>query len=388
MTPWTANTAIVDLKTKFLSQKLKASKNNVDYQMPEKSACINVPKTDGQTTIVIANSLGIVNKKLQVKGDEQSVYIPIVRKPTDAELKEIKRQLPNVKVSTSTFMERPERKVSIVQALEGKLPPHLLVSLPRAMDVVGDIAIVEIPEELEAYKSTVGKAVLQMNKNLRTVLAKIGAVSGEYRVREFSMIAGEPKTFTLHKEHGCVYHVDLAKVYFSPRLSFEHNRVASLVKPDETVVDLFAGVGPFSVLIAKKQPHVEVYAVDANTAAFESLKKNVRVNRVEDRVFPILGDARQVVRERLAHVADRVIMNLPEKALEFVDVACQATALSGGAIHFYSFVKASESMQNLHRLLKESVEECGRKVERILESRFVRETAPYEWQAVIDAELR
>jgi tRNA (guanine37-N1)-methyltransferase len=388
MTPWTANTAIVDLKTKFLSQKLKASKNNVDYQMPEKSACINVPKTDGQTTIVIANSLGIVNKKLQVKGDEQSVYIPIVRKPTDAELKEIKRQLPNVKVSTSTFMERPERKVSIVQALEGKLPPHLLASLPRAMDVVGDIAIVEIPEELEAHKSTVGKAVLQMNKNLRAVLAKIGAVSGEYRVREFSMIAGEPKTFTLHKEHGCVYHVDLAKVYFSPRLSFEHNRVASLVEPDETVVDLFAGVGPFSVLIAKKQPHAKVYAVDANTAAFEFLKKNVRVNRVEDRVFPILGDARQVVRERLAHVADRVIMNLPEKALEFVDVACQATALSGGVIHFYSFVKASEPMQNLHRLLKESVEECGRKVERILESRFVRETAPYEWQAVIDAELR
>jgi tRNA (guanine37-N1)-methyltransferase len=362
-------------------------KYNVDKRMPRKSACLKVPKIHGETAMLTANRLGLVNKELQVKSDEQSVYIPMRQRPSEAKLTEIRKQLPDALVVTSSFMERPKPRVSIIQELEGELPPHLLASLPHAMDVVGDIAVVEIPEELENYKSKVGEAILHVNKNLRTVLAKVGAVGGVYRVRDFSVIAGEPRTFTVHREHGCVYRVDLSKVYFSPRLSFEHNRVASFVKQGETVVDLFAGVGPFSVLIAKKQPNAKVYAVDANPAAFEFLQKNVRLNRVEDRVFPILGDARQAVCEKLAHVADRAIMNLPGKALEYVDVACDAIEVSDGVIHFYSFVKVSESMQNLEQLLKKRVEECGRKVERILGSRFVRETAPYEWQAVIDAEI-
>ena len=356
--------------------------------MPEKSACLKVSKTSGETAIATANRLGLVDKNLHVKSDERFVYIPMARKPSEAVLKEIRKRVPDAEIAKSAFTERPKRKVSIIELLEGKLPPHLLASLPRAMDVIGDIAVVEIPEELGAYKSIVGEAVLQMNKNLRTVLAKVGAVSGAYRVREFSAIAGEPRTDTVHKEHGCVYSLDLAKVYFSPRLSFEHNRVASLVKEGETVVDMFAGVGPFSVLIAKKHSDIKVYAVDANPAAVEFLQKNVRVNRVEGKVIPILGDARQVVCEKLAHVADRVIMNLPEKALDYVDAACHATKHSGGIVHFYSFVKVSESLQNLQQLLEESVGKCGRKVEKILGSRFVRETAPYEWQAVIDAEIR
>jgi tRNA (guanine37-N1)-methyltransferase len=246
---------------------------------------------------------------------------------------------------------------------------------------------IEIPPELEAYKAVVGKAFLKLNKNVRTVLAKAGAVSGTYRLRELSIVAGEMNTATVHKEHGCQYYVDLAKAYFSPRLSFEHHRVASLVREGETVLDMFAGVGPFAIQIAKAREKVKVYAVDANPSAIEFLEKNVRLNRVEDKVVPILGDAKEVVKQRLSGVGDRVIMNLPERATEFVCAACRALRPSGGMIHFYGFVEASESLENMQAGFAQSVEHCGRRVEKVLFSRLVRATAPYEWQFVLDAKI-
>jgi len=255
------------------------------------------------------------------------------------------------------------------------------------MDFVGDIAIIEIPTELNAHKNVIGEAVLKAHKNVRTVLAKAGAVSGTYRLREFSIIAGEPKTETIHKEYGCQYYVDLAEAYFSPRLSHEHDRVASLVKEDETVVDLFAGVGPFAILIAKTHEKVKVYAIDVNPQAVEFLKKNVRLNRGEGKVHSILGDAKQIVKQRLSGVADRVIMNLPEKAIEFVGAACEAIKPTGGIVHFYSFVDSSNTLENVKLHFIDAVEKSGRKVGKILFSRFVRATAPYEWQAVLDAKI-
>jgi tRNA (guanine37-N1)-methyltransferase len=261
-----------------------------------------------------------------------------------------------------------------------------LAVLPHSADIVGDIAVIEIPQKLESHKALIGKAVLKAYKNVKTVLAKASVVSGVYRLREFETIAGENRTVTLHKEHGCQYCVDVAKAYFSPRLSYEHNRVASLVNEGETVADLFAGVGPFAVLIGKTHKTVKVYAVDMNPDAVEFLERNTRLNRVENRVYPILGDARQVVEQRLYGVADRVIMNLPEKAIEFVDAACKALKPEGGVIHFYGFVDASNSVENLQTQFVKAVEKYDRKVVSV-SSKLVRATAPYEWQTVMDAKI-
>lgn len=262
-----------------------------------------------------------------------------------------------------------------------------MASLPRALDIVGDIAIIEIPAELKAHERLIGEAILTVHKNVRTVLAKAGAVSGTYRLREFEVVAGENKTATLHKEYGCKYHFDIAKAYFSPRLSQEHKRVASLVKKSETVVDLFAGVGPFSVLIAKNNAEAKVYAVDINPEAIEFLERNIRLNRVENRVIPIQGDARRAVEERLMGVADRVVMNLPGKAIEFVDTACRAIKPAGGMVHYYAFIRLPDSLENMQLCFSEAVEKTGRKVDAFLFAKTIRETAPYEWQVVLDAKI-
>jgi tRNA (guanine37-N1)-methyltransferase len=355
--------------------------------MPKESLCVKVPKIHGEKAIILANKLEIAKRELEIQRNKNFIYIPLIRQPSANELETLKEQVSDCEILTYTFPERKKRVKTFVELLVDKLSPHLLASLPRAIDLVGDIAIIEIPPELDAYKHIIGEAILETHKNVRTVLAKAGAISGTYRLREFSVIAGEPKTETIHREHGCQYYVDLAKAYFSPRLSYEHKRVASLIEEGETVIDLFAGVGPFAVQIAKTHENVEVYAIDVNPNAVEFLKRNIRLNRVEGKVHPILGDAKQVVKERLSGVADRVIMNLPEKAIEFVEAACKALKPEGGMVHFYSFVSVSDSLENVKLRFIEAVEKCGRKVEKIFFSRLVRATAPYEWQAVLDAKI-
>jgi tRNA (guanine37-N1)-methyltransferase len=356
--------------------------------MPKKIKCIRVPKHQGEKALVLASKLKVLDKEFEIQRDNNFVYIPLISQPSEDSLKTLTEERVSYEICTRSFKERKKPKASLVELLEMELPSHLLASLPHAVDFVGDIAIIEIPPELEAHKKIIGNAVLKANKSVRTVLAKAGAVSGAYRLRELDFIAGERRTETVHREFGCQYRVDVTKAYFSPRLSYEHNRVASLVKEGETVADLFTGVGPFAILIAKTHKKVKVYAIDANPSAFEYLKTNIRLNRVIAKVHPFLGDARQVVSEKMVGVADRAIMNLPEKAIEFVDTACNAVKAEGGILHFYSFVNASNSIETIGARFSEAVEKAGRKVVEVLPSRMVRETAPYEWQAVLDISIR
>jgi tRNA (guanine37-N1)-methyltransferase len=356
--------------------------------MSKQSVGLKVPKTQGKNAIALVKKLKIGDRNLQIQRDKEFIYIPLLSQPPKTVLTMLKRRIANLEVTSYTFPKRGGEARTLMEVLDGKLPPHLLAVLPRSADIVGDLAIVEVPPELEPHKNILGEAILKIHKNVKTVLAKAGAVSGTFRLREFTVIAGERKTITVHKEHGCQYYVDVAKAYFSPRLSHEHKRVASLVKEGETVVDLFAGVGPFSVLIAKIHKSVKVYAVDANPDAIEFLGRNARLNRVESEVCPILGDARQVAEKRLQGHADRVIMNLPEKAMKFVDAGCQVLKPEGGIMHFYSFINASDSVDSLKQRFAEAVEKQGRKISGIPSSRLVRETAPFEWQIVLDAVMR
>ncbi|MEM3824434.1 MAG: hypothetical protein QXH87_05810, partial [Candidatus Bathyarchaeia archaeon] len=122
----------------------------------KKSTCLKVLKNFGEKAIILANKLEIVDKELEIKRDEAFSYVPLNRQPSEEELKTLREQLPNCEISTEIFHER-KRQVAFTDLLEDKLPPHLLASLPRALDFVGDIAIIEIPPELEAYKTLVGE---------------------------------------------------------------------------------------------------------------------------------------------------------------------------------------------------------------------------------------
>ncbi|MCW3982729.1 MAG: class I SAM-dependent methyltransferase family protein [Candidatus Bathyarchaeota archaeon] len=356
--------------------------------MTKTSVCLKVPKQQGEKTIALAAKLGLINKVLGITRDDKFLFVPLVRQPDNAELTALQNGVSLLEVTRSDFEEKKQPSETLTQALQTKLPPELLAMVPQAFDIVGDIVIIEIPPQLKPHQTLIGETILQTHKNIKTVLGKAGDISGVYRIRDYTFIAGIQKTSTIHREFGCAYHVDVAKAYFSPRLSHEHMRVASQVQSGEVVADLFAGVGPFSVLIGKQCPEAKVYAVDLNPDAVELLKLNVRVNRVDNRVFAVCADAREIAKGKLKGAADRVIMNLPETAIEFVDAACNAIKPEGGIVHFYGFVRAPDAVENLKQRFTEQFKGCSRKVQKFLYAKAIRETAPFESQIVLDAEIK
>jgi tRNA (guanine37-N1)-methyltransferase len=370
------------------SNNHKPRKQHAAKQPTSKAYALKVPKSLGEKTIRLAVNLGLLERSLEIMSKDDSLLIPLAQKPIPAQIKEIQKALPQYSLSVHEFQAQPKPLQTAFEIAADQLSPYLLAVFPRSMDFVGEIAIVEVPDELWEHKALIGEAVLKAHKHVRTVLAKGGAVKGVRRLREYEVIAGVPSTNTVHREHGCMYHLDLSKAYFSPRLSHEHLRVASQVQENETVVDMFAGIGPFSVLAAKLHSNVKVYAVDVNPDAVRYLERNAAVNRVLEKVVPILGDVRQVIRERLLGKADRVIMNLPEKAVEYIDAACKALKSEGGVIHFYAFSRTSTPLENAKKQLSKAIKNQNRKVEDFPAARIVREVAPRKWQIVLDIVVR
>jgi tRNA (guanine37-N1)-methyltransferase len=351
------------------------------------AVCLKTSKSLGEKVISLAHKLELVNKTLFIKSQHDHLWIPLIRQPNQDELLQLTDVAPQLVVDAEDFVEKRPAVESLDNVLKRQLPPNLHSSIPHSFDVVGDIAVIEISSELTTYKETIGQAILKTHKNIKSVHAKAGAISGVYRVRDLTHIAGENRTQTIYNEYSCQYHIDLAKAYFSPRLSQEHHRVASLVGAGEVVADLFAGVGPFAIPIGKLCPTAKVYAADINPDAVELLKINAKTNKVEKQIYPLLGDARELANGKLQGVADRVIMNLPETAIDFIDVACKTLKSTGGLIHFYGFIRKPDTIDDLKARFTCVVEQQGRRVVTFHCIKSVRETAPYEQQIVLDAQI-
>lgn len=270
-------------------------------------------------------------------------------------------------------------------ALMGQLSDEELRGF-RAFDIIGHIAVVKLPNELLPKRYLIGQALMQVHRNVRTVLNQITPVRGEFRTRELEVIAGEPCTETVHRESGCVFKADLAQVYFSPRLAHERLRIASQVKPGEVVTNMFAGVGCYSIIIAKRSKAAKIYSIDKNPVAVHYLRENIRINKVGDRVVPILGDAREVV-PQLAGRADRVLMPLPELAREFFDVALKALKRDGGVIHFYDYGRQPEIFGPSLEFARNAAAIEGREVE-LLDGRAIRSYAPRCYHIALDLSVR
>ncbi len=258
-----------------------------------------------------------------------------------------------------------------------------------AFDMIGDLAIIKMPNHPEIDAGEVARSVMARHKNIKSVFVQTTEVDGDFRLRELTNVGGENRTSTLYRESGCLFKVDVAKCYFSPRLSGERARIANLVENGETVVNMFAGVGCFSIAIAKRANNVKVYSIDINSAAVEFMIENIRLNGVYARVIPILGNAIDVINERLHGCADRVLMPLPEKALEYLPVAVSALKQEGGWIHPHIFIHAIKT-ENPCEIIKQKLAESFNSLDlgyEIATTRIVRSTGPNWWQIVADIRI-
>lgn len=264
--------------------------------------------------------------------------------------------------------------------LKDKFSPEEIQELNRAYDVIGDVAIIEIPEKLEDREKEIAEAVLAINKHVKTVCKKAGKRKGPLRLRELKVLYGT-ETRTEHKEHGMTLRLDVEKAYFSPREATERQRIARKVKPGETVLVMFSGIGPFAIAIAKSQPKVEkVYAIELNEYAHTYAQENIRINKLSHKVVPIHGDVKKEAPDFYG-VCDRVVMPLPLKAHEFLPQAIKCLK-PGGVVHFYTVVEE----KNLEKA-RETVEKACKKQDRkfsILDVRKVLLYGPRTWKVCVD----
>jgi len=271
------------------------------------------------------------------------------------------------------------------QALKGIISDAEISEVYSAFDIIGDIAVIRIPDQLMPKKKEIAEAILNNVKPVKSVFVPSSPVSGDFRVRSLEWAAGENKTLTLHREHGCRFKVDVDKVYFSPRFSTERARIADMVGDGEVVVNMFAGVCVFSIIIARKRK-CHVYSIDINPDAHSLCIENIKLNKVEDRITPMLGDASDIIARELRGKADRVIMPLPERAKEYIKPAVAALKAGGGMIHYFTHIGADSK--------KDAPKACAAEVEGIMKARYklegvrvVREVGPRFYQVVADLRI-
>ena len=368
---------------------------------------IKLKREDGQAFInfiknIIKNG-EFINQKFKILHENENILFPItdnqviIDKITTLIGKKI-----NFKLISREGVYNEEYKFRTLQeALEGKIPNKYLTLIPRSYDIIGHIAVIEFDKffhiddkGINNYKQKIANAILIVNKNIKTVYEKKSQIKGKYRLRELALLYGEDKSETIHKENGCVFKLDVKNTYFSPRLVFERRRIASnKIKENALIIDLFAGVGTFSIQIARNK-NVKIYAFDINPIAYEYLKDNIELNKLKRKIFPNNIDVKQILdptkqlRKLLCHKANRIIMNLPESSIKFIDVACYLMKESGGILHFYQFSEKPNPIEKTLKNLEAELTRLNWEIESIINSKIVKHYSPKSELVVVDLKIK
>jgi tRNA (guanine37-N1)-methyltransferase len=271
------------------------------------------------------------------------------------------------------------------KALENILSDKDNADLVSAFDQIGDIIIVRIPDSLISKKKIIGKTLLEQVKTAKSIFYQSSPVEGDFRTRNLQLIAGDKKTETEYKENGCRFIIDVEKAFFSPRLSTERERISNLVNDGDVVINMFGGVGMFSILAAKKKQCI-VYNIDINPTASKLCEENIKLNKLKGDVISLNGDSIKIINEQLQNKADRVLMLLPERSDEFLDTAILSLK-KNGFIHYYSHIHA-EKKQDAPKLSEEHFLSINKTRAKIISSKNVRPIGPRFYQTVVDVEIQ
>jgi len=330
--------------------------------------CVKVPLREINNTRIKLMSDGLMSMEYRIKTTDEYGYIPITDDIEGYAIEDI--ELEPVKRVPHNFAE----------ILEDELTSEEIENLKTSFDTIGDIVILEIPDELQDKKQLIGDAAYKFTKR-KAIYMKKSAIKGTIRVRDLEFLSGVDDSLTIHKEHGVRLKLDVREVYFSPRLATERKRVMESVKDGEKILDMFCGIGPFPIVIARNKD-VDITAVDINEAAIKYLDENVKLNKLKGNIESHCGDVREVSKGFKTKF-DRIIMNLPGLAYSFLDVAIDLIE-DDGIINYYEF---SDSYEQGIKRLNEAANSAGKKVE-ILNTRKVKSISPDEWHVSIDAKIK
>ncbi|MBI1969936.1 class I SAM-dependent methyltransferase family protein [Candidatus Woesearchaeota archaeon] len=267
--------------------------------------------------------------------------------------------------------------------LKGKLTEREFSKLKTAHDIVGDIAILEIPRGLEKKEKYIADALLKLNKHIKTVLKKKGGHIGELRLQKYKILAGEKRKETIHKELGVRVTLHLEKTYFSPRLVTERKSIMEQIKPGEEILVMFSGIGIYPLVFARNTRAKEIIGIELNPAAHQYGLENVKMNKAKNVVL-LQGDVRNVM-PKLKRKFDRIVMPLPMGAEHFLDLALEKIK-NKGIIHFYDFLMEEEIPEKAFEKIQEACKKAGKKY-KIISWRKCGSAAPRKYRVCVDARI-
>ena len=259
-----------------------------------------------------------------------------------------------------------------------------LIEKPRAFDLLGNIAVVKFPENFpEKEKINFAKNLLKEIKSIKTIIEKTGKVKGRLRKFDFKYLAGEKISEVLYKENNCVFRFDIGTTYFSPRLSNERKEIASEIKENEIVLVMFAGVSPYSIVIAKNSKAKKVYSNEINRQANKYAKLNIELNNLNDKVELIPGDIKKVAFKLTEKNMkfDVIVMPRPQLKETFLKYAFMLSK-KGTRIYYYDFCPADKVNEVFEKIKKEATNN-NRKI-KIIHFKKAGEIAPYKFRIRVD----
>jgi tRNA wybutosine-synthesizing protein 2 len=330
-----------------------------------------VAKPRSQVAIESLQAEGVYDDTRSVsEWTADSVAVPVTGPPQETQFREVVRQVGERRLRTLDDHLR-----------ERGWTDEEIAAAPSSWAVLGSVVLVDIGDS--PRPAEVGEALLALHGEAETVLARHG-ISGEHREPSVEVIAGDGDTETVHTEHGTRYAMDLAEVMFSPGNKAERARMGDIVTADERVLDMFAGIGYFTLPMARAGAHVT--AVERNPTAFRFLVENVMLNDVDERVHPYRADCRDVVPGFAEEGrADRVVMGYYD-AHEYLDSALDALA-PGGVLHMHEATPDALVFDRPIERLEAAAAEADRDVE-VLDTRRVKEYSEGVAHVVVDARVQ
>jgi tRNA (guanine37-N1)-methyltransferase len=267
--------------------------------------------------------------KYRFKKDEHFIYFPVKTK-----FDVLKGKVEFVDIE----LEKVASSGTLRENLSGKLSKEEMDFVKTAHDIIGNIAILEIPKDLEHHEKLIAETLLKTNKNIKTVLKKAAIHEGTFRTQKMEYLAGINTKETLYKENNAVMKLDVEKVYFSIRLGNERKRIMKQVKPGEDILVMFSGAAPYAVVLSKNTKAKRILGIEINPDGHKYGLENIKLNKCKN-VELICGDVHDVAPTLAAKKQkfDRIIMPLPKTADEFLDDALSLSK-KGTIIHFYDFL--------------------------------------------------
>lgn len=247
--------------------------------------------------------------------------------------------------------------MKLKEALKGKLTKKELEHLRGSFDVIGDIAIIEIPKELKKEK-LIGQTLLKLLKNVKTVCAEKGEHKGKYRTQKLKIIAGEKNFETKQKESGITLTLDVSKCYYSPRLGSERLRIAKQVKKGEKILVAGSGVAPYPLVLAKHSPAKLVTGVEVNPTAHKYAVENVKLNKLGNKIKLVKADITKIKPTKY----DRIISPIPHLGVKLYPTL-KKFAKKGTKLHIYDFANQEN--------LKEPTKKLDCKILKIIKTQQV-----------------